>query len=646
MVDAGPPARPKRLARPIRHRPRPKPPATRRPRRSAPHIPPSGWSKTSACRAGPRARARFPPAPARAPRAARATRSPAPAGCPAPGPACGTPRPHRPRLAHRQPAAAALAQRAARPRSIPRPAAVGIGEQRRLALHHRHADHAHRRHKALAPRVHRRPASRSPARFHSKCTRLKFRFSPEIGGVVADMLRLIAGSIRATRGSAPSQNRNRPVTPLHARPSPAAPPGRPAGRSASVGSPAARQHQIALHHARPRPARSPAPGSQSDSPAPAGPAHKAPSPPWPRWPAAAPDPARAPPAPRPVAASATTKPTAPPSLAAAISASTSPAPRPAATGAPPPRRPGGARLPGASAQRRQRHARQQARQHQAPRDHCAIPVRLPDGDTRDCPAQHPANVRRIPRPVTTPPPPAIPPAPGSRSRTASFIGTFTKAQTGGCGRASVSPPRHPVHPEHPRRHRQPRRHPRPRPRQHPHRHRPQDIAPAVPAVELHQIVRPHQPDEGHARIDRPQPLHRVGRGARAQPRLQRGDLHPRVPHHRPRPRHPVGHRRRLPRLQRVAGGDQPPDLIQPKPLHRLARDMGMPLMRRIERPAQQADDHARSSQCGKPARISPAPCFAALPAPSTGATGVSICRAGARLVKPNPLTPAYADFVR
>ena len=45
----------------------------------------------------------------------------------------------------------------------------------------------------------------------------------------------------------------------------------------------------------------------------------------------------------------------------------------------------------------------------------------------------------------------------------------------------------------------------------------------------------------------------------------------------------------VPRFQRVLRRDQPPDLVQPKQRECRKADLAMPLMRRIERPAQQAD---------------------------------------------------------
>ena len=82
-----------------------------------------------------------------------------------------------------------------------------------------------------------------------------------------------------------------------------------------------------------------------------------------------------------------------------------------------------------------------------------------------------------------------------------------------------------------------------------------------------------------------------------------------MPHQRPRRRHPLRQGRGRVALQRVARADQPPDLIQPQPLQRLARQMHMAGMGRIEGPAQQADHLTRrspgSAHSSIPARFAP-----------------------------------------
>ena len=132
----------------------------------------------------------------------------------------------------------------------------------------------------------------------------------------------------------------------------------------------------------------------------------------------------------------------------------------------------------------------------------------------------------------------------------------------------------------------------PRSGQHAHRHRGHDPLPAVPTVELRQIVRPHQPDEPHAGIECPQPRQRLRGVAGAEPRLDVGDGDAGVDHHGLCLRQTQRQRCRALPLQRVARADQPPDAVQPEPLQRLARDVDMARMGRVERPTQQPHHHA------------------------------------------------------
>ncbi len=118
-----------------------------------------------------------------------------------------------------------------------------------------------------------------------------------------------------------------------------------------------------------------------------------------------------------------------------------------------------------------------------------------------------------------------------------------------------------------------------------------DPAPTVPAVKPRQIVGPHQPDKMHPRIQRHQALQGIGGVAGPQQHLQIGDDDPRMVHHRPCPRQTVCHRRRSLIFQRIAGGHQPPDPVQPERLERFTGDMHMACMSRIKRSAQQADGH-------------------------------------------------------
>ena len=111
----------------------------------------------------------------------------------------------------------------------------------------------------------------------------------------------------------------------------------------------------------------------------------------------------------------------------------------------------------------------------------------------------------------------------------------------------------------------------------------------LPAVKLGEVVRPHQPDEAHTGIAGPQ----RGKGLRGVAGAKMGldirDLDPRVLHHLARARQTGRHRGRSMRLERIARADHPPHPIQPETLDRLAGDMGVTLVRRIERPAKQPD---------------------------------------------------------
>ena len=116
------------------------------------------------------------------------------------------------------------------------------------------------------------------------------------------------------------------------------------------------------------------------------------------------------------------------------------------------------------------------------------------------------------------------------------------------------------------------------------------LLPVLPAVDLGEIVRPHQPDESDARQPAPQLAQCFGRIGGRQLGFDAGDSYARMPSHRPSPCQPLlerghaGHR-----LQRVLRRYQPPDRVEPQPLQRQQADMPMPLMGWIERTPKQAD---------------------------------------------------------
>ena len=123
-----------------------------------------------------------------------------------------------------------------------------------------------------------------------------------------------------------------------------------------------------------------------------------------------------------------------------------------------------------------------------------------------------------------------------------------------------------------------------------------DPAPLAPMVETCKIVGTHDPDEVDAGIERPHRFQRVSRESGSQFTLQVGHHQPGMPGAPVRSLHPLRHRSRRIRLERVARRDQPPDLVQPAPFERLQRDVKMARMRGIERPPEQSDSHARERE--------------------------------------------------
>jgi hypothetical protein len=116
---------------------------------------------------------------------------------------------------------------------------------------------------------------------------------------------------------------------------------------------------------------------------------------------------------------------------------------------------------------------------------------------------------------------------------------------------------------------------------------PKNPGPAVPAVDLPQIVRPHQPNEATPGKTPAECVQGFGSITGAELRLQIGDPDPRMtgqPRRTGQARGPGRHAVR--RLQRVLRTDQPPHLVEGQGLHRLKTGVTMPLMRRVERSAQ------------------------------------------------------------
>ena len=119
----------------------------------------------------------------------------------------------------------------------------------------------------------------------------------------------------------------------------------------------------------------------------------------------------------------------------------------------------------------------------------------------------------------------------------------------------------------------------------------EDRLPIAPMPDLCEIVGAHQPDETEPRPATLKRRQRVGGEMRPESLLE-------IEHADA----PIGRGQCLgagetigklahagDRLQRILRRHQPPDLVEAEPLQRLAADMEMALMRRVERAAEQAD---------------------------------------------------------
>lgn len=113
--------------------------------------------------------------------------------------------------------------------------------------------------------------------------------------------------------------------------------------------------------------------------------------------------------------------------------------------------------------------------------------------------------------------------------------------------------------------------------------------PVFPAVELGEIVRSHDPDKPPFRIASDQLFQRFHGVARAQVALDSGRPNPCTPRHFPGRFQPRLQRRHIPGalFQRVAGRNQPPDLVQPECIEREQADPSMSAMGRVERTAKE-----------------------------------------------------------
>ena len=108
-------------------------------------------------------------------------------------------------------------------------------------------------------------------------------------------------------------------------------------------------------------------------------------------------------------------------------------------------------------------------------------------------------------------------------------------------------------------------------------------------MELGQVIGPHQPYEPDAGVKRLQRCDGLGGIARADPRLDIGDDDAGMIDQRMGRRQTLCQGGRSLGLERIAGADQPPDAIEPKAFERLATDMQMAGMGRIELSAEKAN---------------------------------------------------------
>jgi len=119
----------------------------------------------------------------------------------------------------------------------------------------------------------------------------------------------------------------------------------------------------------------------------------------------------------------------------------------------------------------------------------------------------------------------------------------------------------------------------------------ENALPILPVADLREIVGPHQPHKIDSRPARLQRGECVDGEMRAESGLEIEDADAPI-----MLRNGFGARDALAelahaggRLQRILRCDQPPDFIEAETLQRLAADMQMALMRRVERAAKQAD---------------------------------------------------------
>ena len=117
----------------------------------------------------------------------------------------------------------------------------------------------------------------------------------------------------------------------------------------------------------------------------------------------------------------------------------------------------------------------------------------------------------------------------------------------------------------------------------------ENLPPALPFMKIGKAVRTHKPDQVCPWRTVLQFPERVCREERSKTGFNVRNPHTRIRDHVLRSLASFRHRRRKIALQGIARRDEPPNLIQPKPLQGPFRNVGMPRMRRIERTSQQSN---------------------------------------------------------
>ena len=129
------------------------------------------------------------------------------------------------------------------------------------------------------------------------------------------------------------------------------------------------------------------------------------------------------------------------------------------------------------------------------------------------------------------------------------------------------------------------------PANHRNRHFAGQAPPITPFVKIWQGVASKQPNVTVLRVATLEPSHAVNREAGSLPLFEVTDADARTAGHPSGRREPGSERCHIVRafLERIAGRDQPPHLVEPERPHRCQTDVPVPGVGRIEGSAEQAD---------------------------------------------------------